>query len=132
MMEAGREMDAAVATRVMGWRLDGADWIGADNRWAAYADDAPPFSGGRRPRFAPSTDIAAAWLVVERLQELGCNNFSLEWEREKFGSDQQWMYAMNVPRHVSGSKSVGMPDPVVLSAATAPLAICLAALRSVS
>lgn len=67
ILEAGREMDALMAERVMGWVRYGDHWVttghepnalGCTYRWAAMT-------------FAPSTDIAAAWEVVEKLQDHG-------------------------------------------------------------
>lgn len=58
-MEAGPEMNAKVATDVMEWTLLAGDtWIDNNNRIA-------------HPNFRPSTSIAAAWLVEERIAELG-------------------------------------------------------------
>lgn len=60
---AGRDLDALVAERVMGWHVQytriGDYWMGAtrhDPTWSVK-------------EFTPSTDIAAAWLVVERMRE---------------------------------------------------------------
>lgn len=59
-MPAGRELDALVATKIMGWRTAHFDasygeWLGVplDDYW----EDVPRYS----------TDIAAAWLVVKRM-----------------------------------------------------------------
>lgn len=63
-LEAGREMDLLVAQRLMGWPYEGV-----------FVGDGPlvRMSNGEQvatcPRF--STEIAAAWLVVARLNELG-------------------------------------------------------------
>lgn len=73
-LEAGRELDALVARQIMGWskwniisdtgnfpgwftKIElgqlGKGWYMADDNWS------------------PSTDIAAAWQVVERMRKLG-------------------------------------------------------------
>jgi len=71
MQQAGREMDALVAERVMGWRIhrrNTAWWVKAEEEnentlnimaWACGKD-----------KWSPSTDIAAAWKVEEKLMEL--------------------------------------------------------------
>lgn len=152
---AGRELDALVAERVMGlvpgkdfgawpghaWQLD------EDGEIDDFAYDGDEHNGPRctlcdesycqhceKPsevceQYPPtySTNLLFAWQVVERLQDLGCNDFGLDWERPKTGGT--WLFAFNAPRHLSGSHSVGMPDPVVMHADTAPLAICRGALR---
>lgn len=80
-LEAGRKLDELVATQVMGWRI--GDWLdetdGGYNLFdkdGSYASpwDAPPdfaFELQPRHRWSPSTDIMAAWQVVESLQKLG-------------------------------------------------------------
>ena len=73
----GRALDAAVAERVMGW-LDGRvshpdKWAktfdGRQRPWPIWVDEA-----GRHiseDYFGPSTDIAAAWQVVEVMKAEG-------------------------------------------------------------
>lgn len=56
-MPAGREMDALVAEKVMGWRLDD------DGFWTLIAD---PMCQASKPK-AYSSDIALAWEVVEKM-----------------------------------------------------------------
>jgi hypothetical protein len=139
-MTPDREIDALIDERVFGLkpcsdptgRCDGAKTRPVQ----CWGD-----GGAGRETPSYSTDIAAAWTVIERLMELGCDDFRLEWERPKDfrpgwqrkqqPEERPWLYAMNAPRHLSGSKSIGMPDPVVLHAATMPLAICQAALWAV-
>lgn len=64
---AGRELDALIAEKVMGWKLSkqqvSADawddvWRNEDNRLMAYCR-----------KWKPSIDISAAWRVVEKLKE---------------------------------------------------------------
>lgn len=60
-LPAGRELDALVAEKVMGWRrVDDHLWEDADRRLRSTA----PWSSWA---FHPSTDIAAAWQVVEKI-----------------------------------------------------------------
>jgi len=67
-MKPGRELDALVAERVMGWTREPKGWLSppmGDPRmmWAATWDEAG------RPGYLPSysTDIAAVWEVVEQM-----------------------------------------------------------------
>lgn len=74
-MEAGREMDRLIAEKVMGYewehdgdyslmRLPGTNWCAMEiNRGEPYYGMLPEFS----------TDIAAAWTVVERLDTSGAD-----------------------------------------------------------
>jgi hypothetical protein len=61
-MEAGPEMDALVATRVMGWRLHPhkTGWVIPETpeAWNAYR---------KRGDWNPSTDIKDTWVVTEKL-----------------------------------------------------------------
>jgi len=88
-MEAGPEMDALVAERVMGFRRSIGDiaggWLRLDEKnrrvWSGWLDREPTFHEGedgytyQKPlalmggaRFAPSTDTAAAFEVVDCVQ----------------------------------------------------------------
>lgn len=60
-----REIDVEVAKRVMGWRITGKD---SDWRWWGM----PPNPKEDPAREVPlyTSDIAAAWKVVERMREL--------------------------------------------------------------
>jgi hypothetical protein len=103
--EAGRELDALVAERVFGWTE-----CDPDARPFGAVFEEPGYgraSNGDR-RFIPtySTDIDAAWQVVERVGERCCD-FTLE----RAGSAWHADFRMGVA-----------------TATTAPLAICLAAL----
>jgi hypothetical protein len=128
-MKAGRELDALIAEKVMGcnvycvdpnynykdpakmWRCDcpGANSIGD----RPHADDG--FDGEIKPY---STDIAAAWKVVEKMRE------SHQWIRiECF--DGKWEAG---PVEVCGEDYI---DNNVESLVSAPHAICLAALKAI-
>lgn len=73
--EAGRELDAEVAERVMGWREvtdygykpPERQWHDA-NGFAASAEGNKLSDGQTLPGFSPSTKIADAWRVVEKMQ----------------------------------------------------------------
>jgi len=127
-MEAGTEMDIAVARDVMRWHqwdgeegdYDGpypvfCDW--GDGGLTVYVDEGDE-DGSKR--FAPSTDIAAAWEVVEKLKFDGTGLFfALEYDNNEI-----WDAAFYYPSLGDG----GMPK--WKNAPTAPLAICRAALKA--
>lgn len=106
-MQAGREMDLDVSARVFGHPYAGA-----------YRQDGPVVDDGRLstcPRY--STDIAAAWEVVEALAAR-----YLEVEvHQGSASPQRWCIVRNALQ--SGYLAEGSAD-------TAPLAICRAALSA--
>lgn len=114
-LNAGRELDAAVAERVMGWtrthethRLHGR----------TYLRGAAPATGRLQAVPAYSTDIAAAWLVVEKLREHGW--FPSVQAQEECGQlGGRWLCEVD-PRFsfIDGDGS------------TAPLAVCRAALAA--
>lgn len=60
-MPAGWGLDKLVAEEVMGWHIRVSSWVDSQGRWMGYIDDGfPPIEG-----WHPSTDIQAAWEVVE-------------------------------------------------------------------
>lgn len=119
-MKPGRELDALVAEKVMGWtlvadpRADGQPmWVDADKnaKWPAE----PPDRWGKGI-WRPSTDIAAAWELVEAL---GRKFFGFALTRSEHG-----LYRAEFSMR-------GVETDFRAPAVTAPLAICLAALRAV-
>lgn len=119
-----RELDAAVATRVMGWTLRSyEDYEVADPatcRW--HLDDGWTWDGwdhdGEAYEWRPSTDMACAWQVYESmLKRPGANRWVLV-ER-----------AMGLP----SARFYWNDDraDVAISAKTMPRAICIAALMAV-
>jgi len=107
-MEAGHELDALVAERVMGHRYSGGvtSWCREDGKLVQPDGGLPPYS----------TDISAAWEVVERLRK--------DWAIRIGSSDligNGWGVRM---------WSTYVPGPAV-DAATAPLAISRCALKAV-
>ena len=129
MMEAGRELDALVAEKVMGWHRvhDGLNERWADvNGYGAYVNrgDGTPPPG---MFWSPSTDIAAAWQVVEhmRLRWDHGNSTTDFWTIKDCGPSGWRVEIEFCPDHDA---------PIVIYAETpptAPLAICLAALKAV-
>lgn len=116
-MQAGRELDALVAEKIMGY----------DVKWlpTALSDSQPHYansdegSGWLYCRHY-STDIAAAWLVVERMQCIDDRGWwpQVTWLQD-FDGVNKWQASMHAPPRVWSA----MAD-------TAPLAICLAALAA--
>ena len=112
---AGRELDARVATKVMGWK----------EAWPKYAYDGTPsgvlFGAGIDPHGCKiplphySTDIAAAWEVVEK---------------SRHGSHVEVAHGAtsNAGKYARWRCKFGMQ--VFAEADSAPLAICLAALKA--
>jgi len=110
-LPAGRELDALVAEKVMGWLVRGYESWDTENGnvW--------------REDFQPSIDIKAALDVVSEL------------------SKQEWNSVLTGPRHLKGtdfspgwSVSLGIVDSWENSKSTGetlPLAICRAAFKAV-
>ena len=117
-MKAGRELDALIAEKVMGWEYH--DWrtstafektkycviCGCTKRLHAHVE-IDDFCGTEEKPPHYSTQIADAWLVVEKLELTVGPEYTGGW------------YA-GIPWKTSAGK-----------APTAPLAICLAALEEV-
>ena len=102
----GRELDKLVAERVMGQRWQGGNPI--------------PNHDGRWPWPAPySTDIAAAWVVVEHPRKVRGATWGLLCERAGDRPSGHFRFSISL---------LGPGGPFALYAETAPLAICRAAL----
>lgn len=107
-MKAGRELDALIAGKVMGWKHRGPHPLFGTEVWASDKGD------NLLPHF--STDIAAAWTVVDKLRE--------EWIVTAEIDSTQCVIGL-------GHNYASTPEELRASAATAPHAICLAALKAV-
>lgn len=119
-LEAGPELDALVAEKVMGWKWE-------RNATGTVSHLMPPHYVPKlgdelfpHPKF--STDIAAAWEVVEKLSQ----HFHLKLN-SPFVTGQPW-FAGFTESGVTGWN--GVPD-FTAKGDTAPLAICRAALKAV-
>jgi hypothetical protein len=113
-MPAGAEIDRLVAERVMGWRLLNRRAMGWGTGPAIYAtgsDDNPTLQG-----FSPSTDIAHAWPVVERMRSHHDAWMVLEHLPCSDGTDE-WRY-----RFTSGPSGLALSAPLAISRAA--LAAC--------
>ena len=119
-LEAGRELDALIAECVMGKSVvETEECNGIDNLWLApYRDE---WDDAPLPQY--SVKIRAAWAVVEKLGY----NWNLYRDVGKCGDDYEtsgdglYRFIYSAP---------GMPMQGV-TASTAPLAICRAALKAV-
>jgi hypothetical protein len=125
-MVAGRALDAEVDRVVFGHRVrmlasGGAQWWGETEAFTGW-HNVPPYS----------TDIAAAWLVVEKLTAEGYW-MSLEgWDKNTL-LEASWTASFWCDRgacSVHGGPSDSGHGSGDVSADTAPLAICRAALAA--
>lgn len=107
-MMTNREIDAMVAEKAMGLRKDR---VTPD--WFEYAD------GSRGPAPEYSTDIAAAWQVVEKMRA-GGTCFSC-------GSPYKYPGIRDAPCWARFGGNMERPSPAM----TVPYAICLAALAAI-
>tara|TARA_Y100000310_G_scaffold189061_1_gene189026 strand:- start:7047 stop:7487 length:441 start_codon:yes stop_codon:yes gene_type:complete len=135
-LEAGRELDALVAEKVMGWNV----WRSKYGYFNVEHPDMPSqVSGHGTERYSPqtgkklpapkwwddwavdipmwSTDISAAWEVVEKLD---CLQFNLGREN-----------CAGIRFDAAFYDDLDMKDKVHAMADTVPLAICRAALKAV-
>lgn len=107
-LEAGAELDAMICTRVMGWP---ALIVGS------YCGTIKTACGsGVVERWSPSTDIADAWLVVEKMRKTYC--FSMHDDAR----DDEMIYVSfedEKGNHWTSHRS-------------APLAVCRAAIAAVT
>lgn len=121
-MKAGRELDALVARKVMEWRwfvpLDKQLLPYWTNQLDASGDDFLIQPEAAKGTWSPSTFSAAAWEVVEKLLGAG---FGVNIDSFSLPEGDGWTVFLF---QEAGEKEVH------LIASTAPLAICLAALKA--
>ena len=114
-MEAGRELDALVAEKIMGWTPS----LYTDHTWEMVR---PNSADGLLVYAVPeySTEIEHAWKVFEKLRESG--DFCCLWIKSDYNYvyDVTWVYENNDDH---AEQSIGY------SVESAPLAICLTALK---
>lgn len=127
-MKPGREFDALVAEKVMGCKGLGfksltqidpntLDYQSCDCPGHPHAIEWNDMGGRRYALKHYSTDISAAWEVVEKLSRNGCYGFDLGWTSSTNGKPWHATFAGGRDAHAW--------------AETAPHAICLAALKAV-
>jgi len=129
-MMTNREIDVLVAEKVMGWHKDYSWWANAEGDWMEKIE-----AEEYEPGFNPSEDIASAWQVVEKLFRVHKMTFSITlkdgdgWEAELAG----WVNGISDidtwGHHDEGSEVSFRGESSRQE--TAPLAICLAALKAV-
>lgn len=121
-MEAGEAIDALVAEKVMDWQLHAAfdpDVLGRFSNWI----DTKTGAGMCQPdEFQPSTDIAAAWMVVEKFPAIVI-------QRASSADGSTVGYRCSLPLTPNIERLAGLQRATIdADAETAPLAICRAAL----
>lgn len=111
-LQAGRRLDAEIAERIFGHQVT---WLAT-----ALSASAPHYEREGQHGYASlpaySTDVAAMWLVVERLREQG-RMVSLNW----LPDSKEWYASVYPPPGEFGAPFHGYGD-------TAPFALCEAAL----
>lgn len=116
MLKAGVEIDTLIAERVMGWMYKDfkTPYVVMGQPETMSTDYVPPFS----------TDITAAWMIVDRLHEMGWSVFvACYCDNEHVSSPfEARCWKRNDPQ---------FPETISIGADTAPLAICTAALKAV-
>ena len=132
-MQAGRELDALVAEKVMGWGgvREGYSEGSAELR---FIGKPPNGMDSKYPVPMYSTDIAAAWEVLEKIKAVNLEKFTgldfpdecfvVAWDR----SSKDWEAGF----HSIDGYDAGWVSDCRSNAATAPLAICRAARKAVT
>ena len=119
-MKAGRELDALIAEKVMGFQR--VEFLRDMLPWTFYLHedrDVVVAFQSKLAEFKPSTNIADAWEVVRKMGMVLIENSG-----EAFGQADEW----NV--QFVGHDKEGKPHWVSESAETVEIAICLAALKA--
>ena len=132
-MPAGCEMDALVADRVMQWQhidwwmgsLLAKGWDGFwDGEWVRWITIPESDADDRAEPWSPSTDIMAAWQVIEKMRE----GYSIS--IHTIGSI--WQCTLEIKDHKTRFPvEVAHAGDAFADADTAPLAICRATLMAV-
>ena len=126
-MNAGPDLDRLVAEKVMGWHRTPHTivWWNADGTQVGKLADVLVVPTDNIEPWSPSTTIADAWDVVEKLYEQGIGiNILKHTPDDRYTTD--WVVWLRLPSFMTGT-----PRDDSVSAPTAPLAICLAALKAV-
>lgn len=120
-MQAGREMDALVAEKVMGWKRCTSPMQNRDDPRLLGWDTGNPKIYGNEILPAFSTDIIGVWYVVEKLRDSG------DWCCIAIRSDYSYMWRIEMTPHLSTDHQ----PTVVVEDEDLCLAICRAALMAV-
>lgn len=137
-LKAGRELDALIAEKVMGWRKALDAPVDAHLRWPEpiqagwlwYNPDRSPCPFEYTiPNY--STDIKDAWQVVEKLTAWDARQVPLYWFKLNYDNNECWDVGFcRVEGHEDYSLD-GWHWHTVQHFSEVPLAICLAALKAV-
>ena len=137
-LKAGRELDALIAEKVMGWHRKTENeiypyWYDEIGLVTKLAEDIPSWSDGfANYAWSPSTNISSAWEVVEKFRK---GNFFLRITPTEEGYRVTACSDEGLP--LAFDKKTGDYDwdskysEAYADAPTAPLAICRAALKAV-
>jgi hypothetical protein len=105
-MPAGRDMDALVAEKLMGWKYH--------PKWNVFTSpNGLENDGSTIPNY--STDIAAAWKVVEKMTKIKGYGFSCDWVEPHYLIEFEFYTNPSNLRFINIDSSI-------------PIAICRAAL----
>jgi len=106
-MQPGVELDDIIATKIMGWERD------VNHDYGKIYADKQGYMVMTVDEFKPSTEIEHAWMVVDKLNEMG---YSIETRQ----------YANGYASVVTWLKN---PQHGAIVGDTVPNAICLAAIK---
>jgi len=120
-MQPGRELDELVAEKILGWRFSKSTFEQYEP--SCWYDKATSKRVWGRD-FSPSTDIAAAWKVVEKLNDLGMD-VEINQNAESTPGDHERCHVYIREFDTINEKELHED----VWASTAPHAICLAALK---
>jgi Phage ABA sandwich domain len=107
-MDAGRDLDSLIAEKVMRWKTWIADGT-LDECWETGDEYNPTI---RKSQWRPSTDISAAWEVVEKMIANGFDDVTLDY------TDGWTAFFSDYDERAAKTRTLP----------SAPLAICIAAL----
>jgi hypothetical protein len=110
-----REIDHLIATKVMGWEPEEIEGSAYLSGYVLYKREEPPHIPDYQ--FKPSTNIADAWQVVEKLIDEG-------YDINVYNHNKEFNVEINIEEDDKHLWFYGEAD-------SAPLAICLAALKAV-
>lgn len=119
-MPAGREMDALIATKVMGWKVDdltATSPTGSSNSRIPHGDEWLEYY---------STDMTTAWLVVEKLMHDG-----FIWKSNGNEACGNLIYSFSFAKNDDGYEDYFQTYDSGITENNLPLAICRAALLAV-
>lgn len=126
MTPTNREIDAEVATKIMGWKREGNLWIGVLNG-QHHVENAEGIDDIYQPEpaWSPSSSISDAFTVVDQVQRMNPG-----WRFSLLGGDMQFGWHAEFFGHSDPRLDYGQRHGTAY-AATREMAICLAALAAV-